>query len=201
MHFTQDAQLRAHAWILKSRELGASITDYEHFDPQTAGHCQHLGVAGALVCCLRGKRSDAIAADQRAIKDAIAQYAYRWDGKDSAGFAELFTDDAVMERWLLGEMQSTFAGRDTIAQYAATAHAGRLADRQTRHHMSSIVFIELTDDSALTENMVLITHQTTGALPEVSGTGIYRMTWQKTDAGWKIAKRILFSDLVAGEAE
>ena len=137
-------------------------------------------------------------ADRHAIEAAIAQYAYRWDGKDAEGFSQLFTEDTVVERWLLGELASHSQGRDTLAEYARQAHTGRLADRQTRHHMSSIVFVELGADSAVTENLVLITHQRAeDAAPFISGSGIYRMTWRRTDAGWKIAKRVLFSDRVA----
>ena len=43
--------------------------------------------------------------------------------------------------------------------------------------------------------MALITHQTEGdSAPFISGSGIYRNTWKKTARGWKIAKRVLFTD-------
>ena len=37
--------------------------------------------------------------DRLAISEMLAQYSYRWDSKDSMGFAGLFTTDAVMEHW------------------------------------------------------------------------------------------------------
>ncbi len=136
--------------------------------------------------------------DRAAIEDVIIQYAYRWDSKDAAGFADLFTEDAVMEARALGELRSRIESRSEILAYAMESHTGRLADRQTRHHMSGTVFIELSADSAVTENMVLVTHQTAvDAAARIATSGIYRNTWRKLDDGWKIVTRVLTIDRVA----
>jgi hypothetical protein len=134
--------------------------------------------------------------DRTLIGEMLAQYSYRWDGKDSAGFAALFTEDGVMERWVSGARVdgSVVSGRTGIFEYARTSHQGRLADRQTRHHFSALVFLELSEDQALTENMALITHQTAGNPPVIASSGIYRVSWRKTDQGWRMVKRILFTD-------
>jgi|TARA_B100000959_G_scaffold262765_1_gene301505 uncharacterized protein (TIGR02246 family) len=140
---------------------------------------------------------DSTIEDKLAIAEMAAQYSYRWDSKDSAGFAKLFTEDGVMERWVAGELVagSRLDSREAILNYAKTSHEGRLADRQTRHHASGLVFIELSADTALTENMALITHQTAGTAPAfISGSGIYRNSWRKTSEGWRITKRMLFTD-------
>jgi hypothetical protein len=158
-----------------------------------------------LVCCAL-PRTDAAAQDLGSIEDRLAiaaqlaQYSYRWDSKDSDGFADLFTNDGVMERRRGGALisGSRVVGRQAILDYAKTSHQGRLADRQTRHHFSALVFLELSEESAITENMALITHQTaddTAAF--ISASGIYRNTWKKTNQGWKIAERTLFNDRVA----
>lgn len=135
--------------------------------------------------------------DRLAIAEQLAQYSYRWDSKDADGFADLFTEDGVMERRRGDALVtgSRVEGRPAIRDYARTSHRGRLADRQTRHHMSALVFLELSTDVAITESMALITHQTEGdSAPFISGSGIYRNTWKKTTRGWKIAKRVLFTD-------
>ncbi len=132
-----------------------------------------------------------------AIGEQLAQYSYRWDGKDSTGFTELFTEDGIMERWLAGSFVegSRVEGRAAIGEYARQSHQGRLADRQTRHHFSALVFLELTEENAVTENMALITHQRAhDRAAFISGGGIYRNYWEKTDDGWLIGKRVLFSD-------
>ena len=159
--------------------------------------------AQLVVCVLLS--SDAVAQDlgaiedRLAIADQLAQYSYRWDAKNAVGFADLFTDDGVMERRRGGELVpgSRVVGRQAILDYARTSHQGRLADRQTRHHFSALVFLELTTDAAVTRNMALITHQTADEpAPFIRSSGIYRNTWRKTDQGWKIADRVLFADVV-----
>jgi hypothetical protein len=132
-----------------------------------------------------------------AISEALTQYPYRWDSKSTQSFADLFTEDAVMERWRKGALVggSRLQGKAAIFEYAKNAHTGRLADRQTRHHFSSLVFLELSDRTAVTENMALITHQTAeDTVARVSSSGIYRISWEKPAGEWKIAKRILFTD-------
>jgi hypothetical protein len=136
-------------------------------------------------------------ADKQAIAEVLAQYAYRWDSKDGDGFQALFTDDAVMERWRGGKLveDSRVQGRSAIHGYADSSHSGRLADRQTRHHFSNLVFLELSENEAVTENMALITHQTASdPAARIASSGIYRISWEKTAGVWNISRRILFSD-------
>lgn len=131
------------------------------------------------------------------IQELIAEYAFRWDSKLSAEFAGLFTEDASMERWLDGETVagSRLEGKQAILDYAVESHNGRLVDRQSRHHMSGIRFLELGENTALTENLVLITHQTVGdSAPVNRSSGIYRINWRLTPEGWKMSRRILLTD-------
>ena len=134
-------------------------------------------------------------ADRLAIAEVLAQYSYLWDSKDSEGFSNLFTEAAIMECSASGKLisGSRLEGRQAILTYAIAAHEGRLADTLTRHHMSALVFVELTEDTAVTENMVLVTHQTAAA-PYINGSGIYRNKWRKTNQRWKISERVLFID-------
>lgn len=132
-----------------------------------------------------------------AITEALAQYPYRWDSKNTEGFSNLFTEDAVMERWLKGKLVegSRLEGKPAILEYAQNSQRGRLADRQTRHHFSGLTFLELSETHVITENMALITHQTAkDSAARISSSGIYRISWRHTAQGWKISKRLLFSD-------
>ena len=54
--------------------------------------------------------------DKLAIAAALAQYSYSWDGKDAAGFADIFTLDGIMERWLAGSLVagSRIVGKQAI---------------------------------------------------------------------------------------
>ena len=135
--------------------------------------------------------------DRLLIAEQLTHYSYRWDGKDAEGFANLFTEDGAMARYTDGEPVggSRVEGREAIHAYATRSHQGRLADRQTRHHFSGLVFLELSADHAVTENMALITHQPFGEpTAHISGSGIYRNTWRRTAEGWRIAERVLCSD-------
>ncbi|MEM9175079.1 MAG: nuclear transport factor 2 family protein [Myxococcota bacterium] len=135
--------------------------------------------------------------DRLAIMDALSQYARRWDAKEASAFAALFTEDAVMEVRVDGTLVegSRVVGRSAILAYARTSHEGRLADRQSRHHFSGLVFLELEADRAVTDHMALITHQIAGeTAPEIVMSGTYRNTWRKTPLGWRIHERILSVD-------
>ncbi len=141
-------------------------------------------------------------ANKMAISEALAQYSYRWDSKNALGFTDLFTADAVMERWRKGKLVagSRIEGSQAILEYARNSHQGRLADRQTRHHFSGLVFVELSDSNAVTENMALITQQTeSDRAARISSSGIYRISWINADHGWKISKRVLFADSFPAE--
>jgi len=161
----------------------------------------YLLVAIGLVALLNlpAQADDEIAllSSRMAIAEMLTQYPYRWDSKSTQSFADLFTEDAVMERWRRGTLieGSRIQGKNAIFDYAENAHTGRLADRQTRHHFSNLVFLELSDRNAVTENMALITHQTAeDAVARISSSGIYRISWEKSAGEWMIAKRILFVD-------
>ncbi len=162
--------------------------------------CRRVLLATLLVLMsVSAQAADEVArlANKVAIGESLAQYPYRWDAKSSESFVELFIEDAVMERWRAGSLieGSRLQGKAAILEYAENAHTGRLADRQTRHHFSNLVFLELSDRIAVTENMALITHQTAeDPVARVASSGIYRISWERSGSEWKIAKRILFVD-------
>lgn len=64
--------------------------------------------------------------DRKAIEDVWAQYTYHWDSKNSLGFADLFTQDTVVEHWMLGEVRSRLEGRSALLAYAKDSHEGRI---------------------------------------------------------------------------
>ncbi|MEM6652098.1 MAG: nuclear transport factor 2 family protein [Pseudomonadota bacterium] len=134
--------------------------------------------------------------DRALIADQVARYAQFWDRKDVEAFSKLFTEDAVIE-WHFAdatEQPPVLKGRENILQYGHQAQAGRLAGRQSRHHFSNLIFENLTETSALTEHMFMVTHVTPNDPPIVRSTGIYRIAWRKTDEVWLMSHRKLFVD-------
>jgi len=61
--------------------------------------------------------------------------------------------------------------------------------------MSGIRFVERGENDAVTENPALIAQQTAeNTAPIIRGSGIYRISWRRTQDGWKMSHRILFID-------
>lgn len=135
--------------------------------------------------------------DKLAIAAVIAQYSYTWDSKDAEAFSNLFTEDAVSEVWLpnMSKPWSRTDTRQNILTKAKEAHTTRLANLQTRHHQSALIFLELSENSARTQNMVLITHQAkSDKAPVLKYSGIYKDEWRKTSQGWRLLHRALYLD-------
>ena len=129
------------------------------------------------------------------IGERVAEYAYRWDAKNAVEFANLFAPDAVFD-WVVGGVpeKQKLQGRKNIETYAAKAHQERLANRQSRHHFSNLVFKEQSSQRALTEHMFLVTHQLPGEALKVMSAGKYRIRWVYQDDQWLIKHRTLFVD-------
>jgi uncharacterized protein (TIGR02246 family) len=135
--------------------------------------------------------------DKLAIQEVIARFSYAWDAKAAEDFAQLFSEDAVLEIFTSGDTspQLHLVSRTAIRQWAVQNHAERLGGIQTRHHQSGLLFDELTSETARTRTMVLVTHQeATEAVPRLHRSGMYQMQWRKLPEGWCIAhlQRFLF---------
>ncbi|MBI4497266.1 MAG: nuclear transport factor 2 family protein [Chloroflexi bacterium] len=136
-------------------------------------------------------------ADRLAILDVIGKYAYTWDRKDVDGWLQLFMDDGVWEAYQPGTTEPVvrIVSQPELRTYAEQSFTVRLAAVQTRHHQTDTVFVEIGPDRAMTETMVLVTHQgAADAVPRLFLTGVYRDEWRKTEGGWQFARRALYRD-------
>jgi hypothetical protein len=128
---------------------------------------------------------------------AIAQYSYTYDAQDAEGFAALFTEDAVWERFASGATRPEIRleSRTAIRAWAAQRLRERRGRFTSRHYQSGILFDELTSELARTRTMVLVTHQNASeAAPRPTATGVYHDQWHKTSEGWRLVHRILRRD-------
>jgi len=135
--------------------------------------------------------------DRFAILDAIARYAYTFDGQDADGWTNIFTPEGVFEVHAHDstEPSSRYTAHAELRRFAADSFSGRLAGARVRHFQTNTSFHELTLDSARTATMALITHL--GPPQEqlrVTLTGVYEDEWRKEDGAWKIARRTLYLD-------
>src|SRR5262249_12917234 len=121
--------------------------------------------------------------DRLAILDAIARYSHTFDSRDTDGFIELFTEDAVFELFAANadEPELRLDSRTAIYEWVANWHRELDPNIRSRHHQSGTQFNELTETSAYTSTMLLSTAQHAGeASPRVKLTGIYHDRWRKT---------------------
>jgi len=131
------------------------------------------------------------------ILETIYQYSYTWDSKNADELSQLFTENAVWEWFPAGaeKPKVSFTNRNKFKEFASERFKTNLADRQTRHYQTNIVFLEITNNFARTQTMILLVHKIKGEkLPKVMGSGIYKDELIKTQDGWKISRRTLIAD-------
>jgi hypothetical protein len=137
--------------------------------------------------------------DRLAIIQKIAEYSYTFDGKDAERWSQLFTEDGIWESILKEAEEPTerLEGRSMIRDWAARRH-GTIPDTyRSFHHQSGTLFDELTDHTACTRTMLILTGHDmskpdalkSGAT--IAATGIYFDDWRKTEEGWLISRRVL----------
>lgn len=134
--------------------------------------------------------------DRAEISQQVSRYAQLWDRKDADTFATLFAEDGIME-WRFASApddRPVVSGRAEIQRYAKHAFETRLAGKQSRHHFTGLVFEDLSETGAVTEHTVLVTHTVATERPTLAASGVYRITWRKTEQSWLIAHRTLFVD-------
>jgi len=137
-------------------------------------------------------------ADRFAIAEQVARYSYTADAKDLNGFVALFTEEAVWRSFAPGQTEPNInlESRDAIRDFSADLYQ-RNAGIRTGHHQSGLLFLELTADTARTQNMILVTQQgANDSSPQVSAFGIYHDSWRKTGEGWLIESRTLHMDVL-----
>lgn len=132
--------------------------------------------------------------DMLAIQQVIAQYSYTFDSKDAAGWANLFTEDAVWESFRGHETTpaTRLESRPAIRSWADGMMLRRLEGSLNYHHQSGILFDELTANSARTRSMAIITAQDAVDQPvRINRSGVYHTQWRKTPQGWRIQHCVL----------
>jgi SnoaL-like domain len=132
-----------------------------------------------------------IAEDHGDMKDRIAiqekllyAYAYAYDSKDCVSWANLFSTDAILDRF-----NNPITGRDGILQYCI----GRqkvVGAIKTHHNMTNIVFDQLTSTNARTRSYVVLTYQKPDdPTPSIQSALTYRDVIVKQDGRWLFKER------------
>ena len=137
------------------------------------------------------------AADRLDILEQIARYSYAADERDADGLAALFTEDGVIERWLIDSEapEEHVEGHAALHAWAQGHYDARPEGVQTRHHQRATVFDDLTADAARTSTMLLLTRIGPGdRYPVMTASGVYHDEWRRTPDGWRMTRRAIHID-------
>ena len=138
-----------------------------------------------------------VADDKLEILDLIGRYSHGADGSEPSAYADVFTDDGVFQGRSGQPDESRIQGRTAILAFVTDVHARR-GNRQTRHHQSTTMFLEITPDRAKTRTYLMTTSKGSGFTPTVGLTSIYEDDVVRTDKGWRILFRKIYPDVKGG---
>jgi len=157
--------------------------------------CLDLSVLFHSACATTAKDDVGIGdlRDRIAIEEQLLYaYAYAYDSKDCASWANLFTTDGVFDASVVG---GKVTGRDALLQFCTTRQKDVLANIKTRHNMTNVVFDRITSTQAETRTYIFLTWQKTSdpaPVPHLAAT--YRDIIVKQDGRWLFKERRLTSD-------
>ncbi|WP_395688371.1 nuclear transport factor 2 family protein [Aestuariivirga sp.] len=127
------------------------------------------------------------------LQDVIYAYAYEWDGKDCAAWAQLFTADGVFDLSGSASLAATARraeGTEQIRAFCEKRMSTVLADVSSHHFMTNTVFGKLTPDSAEARTYAFVTwRKNTDPVPVVQNSIIYRDVIVRQNGKWLLKER------------
>lgn len=126
--------------------------------------------------------------DRVAIKEIVDTFSNLADVKDIAAQMYLFTENAVVETYMDGQLFARMTGRAEIA----AVFSSFIANFDAMYHMNGQLLIGLNGDHATGQHYCQVALiATAGAKKTLNSNGvIYRDTYVRTADGWKISERI-----------
>jgi uncharacterized protein (TIGR02246 family) len=126
------------------------------------------------------------AEDELAIRNLIANAARLADGDDVEAYVDLFTPDASWEM-----PEATRRGHDEIRAGAVERRAaGQVGSAAATRHTVGTIVVSLDGDRAGAESTFQFFVDTT-TTPTLSMVGTYHDELVRSDAGWKLARRVI----------
>ena len=125
--------------------------------------------------------------DHVALHDLYARYAHTFDQGDGAAWSELFATDGVFTPPGVDEV----VGRGALREFVET----RAADLPGMRHMITNVLIEETSGGARGSAYFFCLRLGGDGLVRIRNSGRYDDTFTKVDGEWKIAHRVVVSEL------
>jgi uncharacterized protein (TIGR02246 family) len=129
------------------------------------------------------------------IRNVLARLAQLADSGDTDEYVSLLTDDVV---WAMppnpaiGLAGSERRGHDEIATgQRERMEAGLQGPGSNTLHTISTISVRFDDDAAATSRSSFVYWADTVTAPAVRSIGRYVDTFRRTDAGWKLARRVI----------
>ena len=127
--------------------------------------------------------------DRAAILDLEAAYAISWDTNQPQRWAELFTEGGIFEMLAAGDMPHLrFAGHEALAGFCREINM-----RWSGLHYLHPPQLEISGDQAQSTvffEYKYLNRESPAHTRQGSASGHYRVTYQRTGAGWRISQRI-----------
>ena len=129
--------------------------------------------------------------DRMEIFELISKYSHTWDSKDSVAWAALFTDTAISQTYMAGELVLESTSTVERLNGAKSRHAMFTENGiQTRHFQTNTVLTLDRNGTVSGETVFSVAWQYSAEdEPRLMHTGIYRDKFTKTPAGWRFARR------------
>ncbi len=137
------------------------------------------------------------AEDRVALLDLISSYSHEWDGRDEAGWVDLFQDHAVIKASFRGKLAWSYGSNKERADFIKGFYenAPKIGMLGSRHFQTNTLFTAQDDGTVHADTMFAVTFQFKGEpAPRLSNTGIYSDRFVKTKNGWKFSLRDIHVD-------
>jgi ketosteroid isomerase-like protein len=128
------------------------------------------------------------ALDRLEIAERVYRYGWGFDERDPELLGDCFTDDAVWEGSIMGQVSvGPFAGREKIVEWLATFWDEQ--HDQRRHIFTNLVIQDLTEDTAVAHAYLLLTATSEAKTAPVTN-GPYRFELLRQDDSWRLVRLV-----------
>lgn len=139
-----------------------------------------------------GTEVDLALAEQLAVQQTLARYAFALDHGDLVALKSLLTEDSTMAVTIAGDVeQGPFTGRAAVL--VLVRKATQVQTDQRRHNLTNMV-IRSADAGTAEVWAYLTLTSNAGGSATVIATGFYAITLQRAQGEWLIAKVLVGLD-------
>jgi len=150
------------------------------------------GWGSAYLAAIRPREVALDPAEQLAVHQALARYAFALDQQDLEALGAVLTEDATWSFRIAGESdRGPVVGREAILEFVRDAMGAETDQR--RHNLVNVVFHSADADTALVHAYLMLTSNAGGS-SSVVATGFYTFRLEHAGGEWRVAELFLGTD-------